>query len=147
MAGFNQHFGSRNGDIVDPLTKNPRPPVMFIDEAQRLTGRVQDKLLKPIERIGNGITILATDDIARIDGGLVSRGVVHLFTHPTPEEAVPHLIRIALLEGHELVMEAAVMIGQSCDELPRDCLGLLQESMNFGVHTITTNEVSEILQG
>ncbi|MCL2640413.1 MAG: hypothetical protein FWD53_06180, partial [Phycisphaerales bacterium] len=97
-----------NASLFTRQTDNPRPHIIFVDEVQRLPPRVQDKFLKPVEKMYSGIFVLATDDKSKVDGGLLSRGhPPYCFTHPTPEEAAPHLVRIARSEGFELSVDLA----------------------------------------
>ncbi len=145
VRGINSFFYTKKGDITDVSTDNPRRRVLFIDETQRLSGRVQDMLLKKLERLRGGVLVLASDDETKIDGGLKSRGMLFELETPLPEEATAPLIRIAEAEGFTLQPDAATLIGASGVGNPRDCLGLLQETMGFERPVITVAEVKAVL--
>jgi len=145
VRGINSFFHAGKGDITDARTDNPRRKVLFIDEIQRLSGRVQDMLLKKPERLRGGILAMASNDETKIDGGLKSRGMNFRLSSPLPEEAVEPLIRIAKSEGFRLLPDAARNIGDAGEGNPRDCLELLQETMAYEKPVITIVEVKAVL--
>jgi len=128
---------------------NPRHRIIFIDEMQRLPPRLQERLLKRAEQINGATLVLATDDKSKIDGGLLSRGYPpYYFTHPTPEEAAPHLVRIARLEGAELPADLALILGEAGKGIPRHCLNLLQSTIvatiDRGGRQISRSDVMDV---
>jgi len=121
-------------NFFDRITDNPRPKVAFIDEVQRLPLRLQKSILKRTEQTNDIVVVLATDDKSRIDEGLLSRGYPpYCFTHPIPEEAAPHLVRIARSESFELPADLALILGEAGKGIPRHCLNLLQSTISATV--------------
>jgi len=122
-----------------------RPVTIFVDEAQRITGRCQDALLKLLERRSNSIFIFATTDIAKIDGGILSRtgGAIYHFTYPTSDEVVTHLQRLAIEMGGSIVPQLAHRIAEEARCQPRCCLSKLHELYQHNPH-ITENTWYEV---
>lgn len=105
-----------------------RKATILLDEAQRISEKGQDWLLKTLEDLNDVSVILATTKLEFIDEGLQSRAGINkfAFTRPTPEEVADHMIRIVNGLGGSLEASVAEKIATDCEGSPRECLTMLE---------------------
>lgn len=117
-------------DIIDRIRNynsfSIRPHVYFFDEAQRMSEKIQDCLLRIIENNHFQTHIFATTDLAKIDKGIQSRSDKFNLRLPSKEILMRELWRIAMLESMKIESDALDFLIEFSGYIPRECIGNLQ---------------------
>jgi DNA polymerase-3 subunit gamma/tau len=119
--------------------------VVIFDEFHRVTWRLQDELLMPLENLNNILLIFCLIDLKKVDEPLRQRSKIILQTaRPEIKELVPWLKKICDAEGIVVKEpEGLRQIAIESDKLPRECLSTV-ETLSYLHEPITIDLVKEV---
>lgn len=106
-----------------------RPNIIFIDEAQRITPKNQDRLLTLFERPQGTRFVLATTELDKIDGGIKSRAgsAIYRLSPPTMDAVTTHVSRVIGMVGGSIDRSVALKVAEKAGASPRVTMSILQE--------------------
>jgi DNA polymerase-3 subunit gamma/tau len=120
--------------------------IHIFDEFDRAKNSFRDRLRTSLEMQKNRLLIFCLIDINRIDEGFRQRVTVLRTSRPEIEDLVPWLQLKCDSEGITVKDDNALrQLAISADQLPRECLSLLQKISCFG-KPLTTSLVKGIVQ-
>lgn len=116
------------------------------DEYHRMGEPSQDKFLVPLEQYEGILFIFCLIDDSNITRAFRGRVQVFEMKPPEPDELIPWLQGICAAEGI-IIKDSNVLrqVAVSANQLPRDCLGLLQQAYFLG-EPLSTSLVKELAQ-
>jgi DNA polymerase III subunit gamma/tau len=134
----------RDAVHVSPLDSPYK--VYIIDEAHMLTPEAFNALLKTLEEPpSHVIFILATTEVNKIPGTVVSRCQTFTFKKPSQKILKEVVLRIAKAEGYKLESSSADLIALLGEGSFRDTQGILQKVISFSADKkISVSEVEQI---
>jgi len=109
-----------------------RKKVYIIDEVHMLSKSAFNALLKTLEEPpSQTIFIMATTEIHKIPGTILSRAQRYDFKRATRDDIVANLKRIAKAEGIEISDESLDILAVKAEGSHRDAVGLLEQVSSF----------------
>jgi DNA polymerase-3 subunit gamma/tau len=120
--------------------------VFIIDEVHMLTKEAFNALLKTLEEPPpHAIFVLATTEIHKVPGTIISRCQRHDFRRIKMTEIVSQIMDIAKKEGIKVTDEALEMIAESSEGGLRDAISLLDQIASVGLAEVTGESVEDVL--
>lgn len=119
--------------------------IYIIDEVHMLTTEAFNALLKTLEEPpAHAVFVLATTDVHKVPGTIVSRAVHITFSKANPQELASALSRIVRKEKIDIDKASLAVIAETADGSFRDATKLL-EQMSFHRGKISPDVVRETL--
>ncbi|HUO84922.1 MAG TPA: DNA polymerase III subunit gamma/tau, partial [Thermoanaerobaculia bacterium] len=123
-----------------------RNRIFIIDEAHMLSAGAWNALLKLIEEPPPHVVfMMATTEMQKVPQTILSRVQQFVFRRVTIEEVAGRLEEICRAEGIEAERDALEMIARRGEGSVRDALSLLDQTVAFSGHAISTVDVATIL--
>ena len=148
-AASNTGIDNVRSVIIDGLSIVPvrdRYKLFIIDEVHQLSGHSFNALLKSIEEPPpHAAFIMATTQIDKIPGTIISRAQVFEFRTIPSEAIAGHLRKIAGAEKIAVSDEALALVARAADGSMRDAQTALDQVIAFAGDTITIEDVSSVL--
>ncbi len=120
--------------------------ILIFDEFHRLTWRLEDELLIPLEKQNNIILAFCLIDLKKVSQPLLQRVAVLETGKPEIEELIPWLKKICDTEGIQIIdPESLGQIALEADRLPRECLSILETIYYLG-DGLTIDLVGEVVR-
>lgn len=134
-------------EAVNTLPFESPYKVYIVDECHMLTKEAFNALLKTLEEPPKHVIfILATTEIDRLPGTIISRCETHLFKKPSHALLKDLVLSVAKKEGGALPPASAELIAMLGDGSFRDTLGVLQKVISVSAGAkIDTDEVEQIV--
>ncbi len=123
-----------------------RRKVYIIDEVHMFTREAFNALLKTLEEPPEHVIfILATTDVHKVPGTILSRVQRFDFRPVQPLDVAPHLAKICAVEGWPADPEALWLIARRGDGSLRDAEGLLDQVVSFSGSRVSLETTREVL--
>ncbi len=120
--------------------------VYIIDEVHMLTNEAFNALLKTLEEPPEYVIfILATTEIQKIPGTILSRCQRYVFKNLSQEQIVFRLMDVARQSGISLDQEAAVIMARRANGGMRDALAMLDQLNAYREGDISATDVMDVL--
>ena len=135
-------------DMMERLSMRPygEHNVGVVDNAERLSEIVQNKLLKTLEEPpAHVIFILATTEKHKILPTILSRCQIYDFERMTVPNIINHLKAVAEKENIQYEEQALNIIAEKADGGMRDALSIFDQAASFSQGNITYQKVIEDL--
>ncbi|MBI5243463.1 MAG: DNA polymerase III subunit gamma/tau [Elusimicrobia bacterium] len=135
--------------IIETIALAPsrdRYKVFIIDEVHMLSGGSFNALLKTIEEPPpHAVFILATTELAKIPGTILSRCQRFRFRPPSREAIATYLQRIAQMEKLAVEPEALSLLARAAGGALRDAISLLEQAASFADGKVTREKAADLL--
>src|SRR5262245_3508230 len=150
--------------------RNEPPPVLLLDEIEKLSPKLQHTLLQPLargwadvpklegvigvrDRASAPIVILTSNDLSRLSEPLTSRCFVSWMEAPTPEDEIAILLARVPEAGPEQICAVASLVALIRRDMPeirnkpglRESIDLLEALAGDGTRELTEKVIGEYL--
>jgi len=135
--------------IIETISLAPsrdRYKIFIIDEVHMLSTSSFNALLKTLEEPPpHAVFILATTELAKIPGTILSRCQRFRFRPPGREDIAKYLQRIAQAEKLAVEPEALALLARAAGGALRDAISLLEQAASFAEGKVTREKVVDLL--